>query len=96
MVVAHSKEVARDLEQGDLAEPVAAGILSWENIDDLSDLVAGRALGRLSAEDITVFKNNVGLGLQFAAIAPRIYERARKAGIGKEIPSELFLQTMKP
>lgn len=95
-VIAHSKEVARDLEQGDLAEPVAAGILQWQDIRDLSDLVAKRTPGRLSPDDITVFKNNVGLGLQFAAVAPRVYERARKAGIGTEIPGELFLQKMKP
>lgn len=96
VVVAHSKQVARSQKQGDLWEPVAAGILSWERIYDLSELVAGKAPRRASREDITVFKNNVGLGLQFAAVAPRVYERARRAGIGRELPGEWFLESMKP
>ena len=63
---------------------------------ELCDLVSGKHSGRANATDITVFKNNVGLGLQFAAIAPRIYELAREAGIGRELPGEWFLQNMKP
>ena len=96
LVVAHTKEGARRQPQGDLWEAVEAGILKWEDIPDLCELVAGRRGGRANADDITVFKNNVGLGLQFAAIAPRIYELARAAGIGRELPSEWFLQDMKP
>jgi ornithine cyclodeaminase/alanine dehydrogenase-like protein (mu-crystallin family) len=96
IVIAHSKQVARSLNQGDLSEPIAAGVLSWDQVFDLSELVAGRAPGRTGSEDITVFKNNVGLGLQFAAVAPMIYGLARKAGIGRELPGEWFLQRLKP
>ena len=96
LVVAHTREGARRQPQGDLWEVVEAGILSWETIPELCELVAGKHAGRASASDITVFKNNVGLGLQFAAIAPRIYELARAAGIGRELPGEWFLQDMKP
>lgn len=96
LVVAHTKEGARLQRHGDLWEPVAAGILSWERIHDLCELVAGRVAGRENASDITVFKNNVGMGLQFAAIAPRIYELARAAGIGRELPAEWFLEDIKP
>jgi ornithine cyclodeaminase/alanine dehydrogenase-like protein (mu-crystallin family) len=46
--------------------------------------------------DITVFKNNVGLGLQFAAVAPRVYELARRAGLGHALPGEFFLERLKP
>jgi ornithine cyclodeaminase len=62
----------------------------------LSDVAAGKAPRRHSRDDITVFKNNVGLGLQFAAVAPPIYERARAMNIGREIPAAWLLQTMKP
>ena len=82
--------------QSSSGQMVAAGLLSWERMYDLSELVAGEAPGRASDEDITVFKNNVGLGLQFAAVASRVYEDARKAGIGRELPGEWFLQHMKP
>lgn len=95
-VIVHSKEHAIGEQQGDLAGPVNAGILSWERVYDLSELVAGEAPGRSNAEDITLFKNNVGLGLQFAAVASSVYEDAKRAGIGRELPDEWFLEKMKP
>lgn len=96
VVIAHSKQVARSMNQRDLSEPIAAGVLSWDRVFDLSELIAGRAPGRTSSEDITVFKNNIGLGLQFAAVAPIVYDLARKSGIGRELPGEWFLERMKP
>ncbi|MBI3043163.1 MAG: ornithine cyclodeaminase family protein [Betaproteobacteria bacterium] len=95
LVVAHSTEAAQAQKHGDLWEPVQAGILRWEDIHDLSDVVAGTAPVRARDEDITVFKNNVGLGLQFAAVAPLVYERARAAGAGRELPASWFLEKMK-
>lgn len=96
LVVSHSKETARLQRHGDLWCPVEAGILKWDHIHDLSTVVAGKAPGRGRPEDIVVFKNNVGIGLQFAAVAPRVYELARAKGIGRELPAEWFLQKMKP
>jgi hypothetical protein len=32
------------------------------------------------------------MGLQFAALAPLAYERARSSGIGTALPAALFLQ----
>ena len=96
LVVSHAKETARAQRHGDLWGPVEAGILKWEDIHDLSEVVAGKAPGRQRPEDITVFKNNVGIGLQFAAVAPRVYELARSKGIGRKLPAEWFLQSMKP
>ena len=95
-VIVHSKEMGMEQQQGDLVGPVAAGVLSWERMFDLSELVTGSAPGRASPEDITVFKNNVGLGLQFAAVASRVYEDAKREGIGRVLPDEWFLQHMKP
>jgi ornithine cyclodeaminase/alanine dehydrogenase-like protein (mu-crystallin family) len=63
---------------------------------DLAEVVAGQAPARSSDSDITVFKNNVGLGLQFAAVASSVYEEARRAGVGRELPDEWFLERMKP
>lgn len=95
LVVAHSKAGAIEHGNGDLAGPVAAGILSWEKIIDLPDLVAGRSSCRRGRDDITVFKNNGGMGLQFAAVTPVVYERARAAGIGRKLPAAWFLESMK-
>jgi hypothetical protein len=40
--------------------------------------------------------NNIGMGMQFAAVGGYIYKLARDKGIGKEIPTEWFLQTVHP
>jgi alanine dehydrogenase len=96
VVISHAKDAARAQRHGDLWGPVEAGILKWDDIHDLSEVVAGKARGRERPEDITVFKNNVGIGLQFAAIAPQVYELARAKGIGRDLPAEWFMQKMKP
>jgi ornithine cyclodeaminase/alanine dehydrogenase-like protein (mu-crystallin family) len=96
IVAAHSKQIARDQNQGDLSIPVSTGILQWDQIYDLSELVAGRAPRRTHEGEITVFKNNVGLGLQFAAVAGRVYELAQRAGVGRSLPDAWFLEKLKP
>jgi len=96
LVIAHSKETAQAQRHGDLWCPVEAGILRWEDIHDLCDVVTGKAPGRARAEDITLFKNNSGIGLQFAAVAPRVYELAQASGIGRDLPTEWFLQDLQP
>ncbi|MDH5246078.1 MAG: ornithine cyclodeaminase family protein, partial [Betaproteobacteria bacterium] len=96
IVVAHSKESAQSQRHGDLWCPVEAGILRWEDVYDLCDVVAGKAPRRARPDDITLFKNNSGIGLQFAAVAPRVYELARDRGIGRDLPTEWFLQDLQP
>lgn len=95
LVVAHSKAGAIEHRNGDLAGPVEAGILSWEKIIDLPDLVAGNSPRRKDRDDITVFKNNGGTGLQFAAVGPVVYEKALAAGIGRKLPVGWFMESMK-
>jgi ornithine cyclodeaminase/alanine dehydrogenase-like protein (mu-crystallin family) len=94
-VVAHWKPYAMRQQAADLAGPIAAGVLRWDDIDSLCDVVAGKARGRASDGDITLFKNDAGMGLQFAALAPLAYERARDSGIGTTLPAALFLQPAK-
>lgn len=66
----------------------------------LGDVLLGRA-GRRSVEDITLFTGgglgaSSGLGIQFAAAAYTVYQAARAAGVGRELPDEWFTQTAKP
>jgi ornithine cyclodeaminase/alanine dehydrogenase-like protein (mu-crystallin family) len=84
-VVATLKEQAIMDEQADLFEPVANGITSWEKIADLGELVAGKAEGRRSPRDITVFKQNSDQGVGFMALAKLAHDKARAAGCGIEI-----------
>jgi len=84
-VIATLKEQAIMDEQADLFEPVANGITNWDRIADLGEVVSGKAHGRRSAREITVFKQNSDQGVGFMALAKLAYEKARGAGIGLEI-----------
>lgn len=64
----------------------------WEGIQPLSELATGEARGRGSDDDVTLFANNIGLGTQFAACAHLLYERARDADVGEDLPIGWFLQ----
>lgn len=70
--------------------------LDWNDFPDLGELVTGKARGRQSDRDITLFLNSTGVGAQFTAVAHLIFEKARARGLGTEIPSELFTETMQP
>lgn len=61
----------------------------------LADLVAGRAKGRTSDDQITYSERGNLQGAQFYAVAGRVYELARKAGLGHEIPTEWLLQDIR-
>lgn len=72
-------------EQGDFIEPIERGVLSWEAVQDLSALLAGKAAGRTSAQQITLFKQNSDQGVGYMALARLAHDKARAAGIGVEI-----------
>lgn len=96
LVVVTSKEQAVYDEQPDIYGAVQKGILTWERIYELSDLVCGRAPRRRSRSEITLFNNNVGMGIQFAALGAKVLEAADRAGIGEKIPIEWFLEETSP
>jgi alanine dehydrogenase len=63
---------------------------------DLARLVCGNVSGRKNRDDITCFVNNVGTGLQFAAVGALVLEKARAAGLGHELPDDWFSETVHP
>jgi len=65
-------------------------------IASLTDLLLGKATGRRSASELTLFHKGVGLGIEFASVGKVVYDRARQLGLGKEIPTEWFTQTSHP
>ena len=85
LVMATSKEQAIMDEQGDLFEPVTSGIISWDDIFNMGDLLAGKAAGRTSAEQITLFKQNSDQGVGFMALSKLAHEKAEAKGLGIEI-----------
>ena len=66
------------------------------NFPTLSQLVTGQHPGRTKADAVSCFCNNVGLGLQFAAVGAEVLARAREARVGREIPTDWFLQSVHP
>jgi ornithine cyclodeaminase/alanine dehydrogenase-like protein (mu-crystallin family) len=71
------------LESGDLLAAEAA--FDWSAVVPLSDIVAGRAAGRTSPDEVTLFESH-GLGLEDLAAACRVLDLARERGVGIEIP----------
>ncbi len=94
--VVHSKEVAQLDQSPDVWEAAQKGIVRWEAIHEIQDLVAGKAVGRTNPDQITVFNNNTGAGTQFAALGAAVLRRARALGLGKELPTEWFLEDVSP
>jgi ornithine cyclodeaminase/alanine dehydrogenase-like protein (mu-crystallin family) len=72
------------LESADLIEPVESGVLDWLEVHELQEVVAEEVSGRQSDEDIVVFKSN-GLAAWDVALAAAAVERARAAGVGREV-----------
>ncbi|WP_210496654.1 ornithine cyclodeaminase family protein [Microvirga antarctica] len=59
------------------------------------ELLADPSRGRKRPEDITFSERGNIHGVQFAAVAGRIYEKARDAGVGIELPDSFFLQSIR-
>jgi len=72
------------LECGDLAPAVEAGLITWEAVKELGDIVAQKTPGRTSAEDITLFESH-GLSVWDIAAAARVYELAVQRGLGQKL-----------
>ena len=62
------------VSSGDLAGPIAAGMLTADDIPDLFDLARGNHPGRTSDDEITAFKS-VGASLEDFAAAVLVYEQ---------------------
>jgi hypothetical protein len=68
----------------------------WSRYPEIQDLLVGKAPGRENDKQITFFLNNVGTGVQFAAMGYCAYKACQEKGLGKEIPTDWFLQDIKP
>ena len=75
-----AKEEAGDLVQG--LESIPGG---WDGVTELHDIIGGRRPGRISEQEITLFKSS-GIALWDVAAAGYIYQEARQQGKGKELP----------
>ncbi len=62
----------------------------------LPELISGAVNGRVKPQERTCFVNDLGLGLQFAVVAGITMRLALSAGIGQDLPTEIFTQLEHP
>jgi len=89
IVVGFKRQIFLD-KQAEIYPRIQSGLIKEEDLHELGELLTGQCRGRETDKEIILFKNNTGMGIQFAATARVMYEAARKQGIGTELPSELF------
>jgi len=69
---------------GELSGGVAAGLLDRERVTELGEVIARRAAGRRSGDEITLF-DSTGLAIQDLGIATAVYEAWREGRIDAEL-----------
>jgi ornithine cyclodeaminase/alanine dehydrogenase-like protein (mu-crystallin family) len=89
LIVVNSVEQIKQDEHADIYDTVSAGIKSWEEIHELPELLNG-VVRRTKAQEITLLKNNAGLGVADVAILAKVYKVAKEKGLGLELPTTVL------
>lgn len=72
-------------ESGDLIKPIHDGVFTEGHIQgELGDFLLHKTKGRISEDEITVFKS-VGVAIQDFAVANKIYEKSKTLRFGQDI-----------
>jgi alanine dehydrogenase len=90
IIVGYKPQIFLD-RQAEFHDRLERGIVKAEDLHELSELLTGKCRGRKNDREITFFKNNTGMGIQFAATARKMYEKAKEEGLGTELPLDLFM-----
>jgi alanine dehydrogenase len=90
IIVGYKQQIFLD-KQAEFHDRLARGIVKAEDLHELGELLTGKCRSRKNDQEITFFKNNTGMGIQFAAAARKMYEKAKVKGIGTELPLDLFM-----
>ena len=84
-VIATDDVYQAKIECGDLVEPVDRGMLTWDRVRSLSDVVTGQVAGRTSDDDVTLFESQ-GAAIEDIAVGIRVYRMAQERGLGRPMP----------
>lgn len=84
-VFVNLKHQTQQDRQGELFECVSRGILRWEQIYEIGELLAGKVRGREHPTQITFYNNNAGMGVVDVGLAAHVYHLALENGLGKEV-----------
>jgi len=84
IIIVDSVEQSRQ-EAGDLIIAFHGDEICWTGVKKLSEIVAGKASGRTSDTEVTLFKSN-GIASWDLAVAMKVYAMAREKKLGRELP----------
>ncbi|HMI53160.1 MAG TPA: ornithine cyclodeaminase family protein [Candidatus Saccharimonadales bacterium] len=84
VIVVDSIEQSRQ-EAGDLIIAFHGDESCWTGVKKLSEIVAGKATGRTSDAEVTLFKSN-GIAAWDLAVAMKVYALAKERKLGRELP----------
>jgi ornithine cyclodeaminase/alanine dehydrogenase-like protein (mu-crystallin family) len=60
-----------------------------------TDVLSGKAPGRAARDQITHYRTIGNWGVQFSSVGALVYRKAKAAGLGRELPTEWFLQDIR-
>jgi ornithine cyclodeaminase/alanine dehydrogenase len=72
-------------EQADIYDPVQRGVIQWEQLIEIGEILSGKKEGRTQAEQITFFKNNAGQGVADVALGAAVLEAVKKQNGGQTL-----------
>jgi alanine dehydrogenase len=72
-------------EQADIYDPVQRGVIKWDQLIEIGEILAGKKEGRTKPEQITFYKNNAGQGVADVALGALVLEQVKKKGIGQTL-----------
>jgi ornithine cyclodeaminase/alanine dehydrogenase-like protein (mu-crystallin family) len=84
-IITNYRESIEQEQQAGLMEPLKQGLISWDKIHELGELLTGAFPGRTSDEQITYHANNNGTAAADLAIAKRVYDLCKKMKRGMPI-----------
>ncbi len=75
--------------------PRATKNLKLEEWPVYTDIISGKAPGRIHRDQITHYRTIGNWGVQFSSVGALVYRKAKAAGLGRELPTEWFLQDIR-
>jgi len=89
IIVVSTRDQIKNDEPIWLTGGLQRGTVGWDRIWEIAELVCAKSPGRRNENEITILKNN-GLSVQFAGVGAAIMAKAKKRGLGRELPGFLF------
>jgi len=72
-------------EQADIFDPVNRGVIRWDQLIEIGEILAGNKEGRTKAEQITFYKNNAGQGVADVALGAAVLEKIKAKNSGLQL-----------